>query len=844
MIQELSDRIWKNSVFHSQLDTLIGAWLQHELQITATMNLSDKDMARCIQAAAILSKSDDPMRQRAAYSIAACANDLRSEELPGLAGTLRLVLTGLGNFPAFTTSAVINDFRRLPMQSAVYEELRRATNAVSIGDETVVLTDFQARLWQLLTGGYRVAISAPTSAGKSFVLQQYLRGLVRAGKLEQACYIVPSRALIAQVTDAIVTWRQANGFVDVSVINVPMTAEVELPRKAIFVLTQERLQALMGSHPDFAPTLIISDEAQSIEEGSRGVLLQNVIDKLLARSPNAQLVFAGPNIKNLDAFAKIFGIDKVEEVQSRSPSVVQNLIVVNTRSPIRGRVSVQRLTADGRTDLGYMEIGKALPSTRERLVRIADRFGRQKPSIVYANRPSDAEGVALGLEELNRSTEPNERLLELSEFVKVAVHPEYDLAKCLLRGIGFHYGRIPALVRRGVESAFSDGDIRFLVTTSTLIQGVNFPAANLFVCKPKKGQSTDLEPAEFWNLAGRAGRLGKEFQGNIFLIDYDEWTTSPADKGNEIELKSFLTETLSTRLDEVEACALESNPQRETSDLADVEATFARLLADHMAGRLDQTLTRCDVEEGDRDRLRKALDVAQSRVSLPSETIEAAPTVSALRQQRLATYLKSEIKGGGIRRLEELIPRHPRDDAAWKTLSEIYRICHERILSVDVPKLHLRMAAISLSWMRGDPLPAIIEKNREYNKGDTISAVIRNTLNDIEQEVRFKYFRLATCYISVLAHCLKESGHTDYLSSLSSLPTYLEMGASDQTMISFIALGLSRHTAKELMEFTVEKEMDPATALKWLRQENFDSRIASPMVRQDIVRVLESAGAA
>ena len=249
-------------------------------------------------------------------------------------------------------------------------------------------------------------------------------------------------------------------------------------------------------------------------------------------------------------------------------------------------------------------------------------------------------------------------------------------------------------------------------------------------------------------------------------------------------------------------------------------------------------------QESDRNRLRKALDVAQSRVSLPSETIEAAPTVSALRQQGLATYLKSEIKGGGIRRLEELIPRHPRDDAAWKTLSEIYRICHEQILSVDVPRLHLRMAAISLSWMRGDPLPAIIEKNREYNKSDAISAVIRNTLNDIEQEVRFKYFRLSTCYISVLAHCLKESGYTEYLSSLSSLPTYLEMGASDQTMISFIALGLSRHTAKELMEFTVEKEMDPAAALKWLRQENFDSRIASPIVRQDIVRVLESAGAA
>jgi hypothetical protein len=752
-----------------------------------------------------------------------------------------MVLTGLGNFPALTTSEAVSAFHRLPMQSVIAEEVRRAQNTIEVGGERVVLTDFQRRLWGFLIAGRRVAISAPTSAGKSFVLQLFLRELARSGKLTSACYIVPSRALIAQVTDSIAAWRQAAGFVDVSIINVPLTGEVGLPQRAIYVLTQERLQAIMSTHPNFAPTLIISDEAQSIEEGARGVLLQNVIDKLLVRAPDAQLVFAGPNVKNLDAFSQIFGLETLEEVQSRSPSVIQNLIVVDTRSPIKGRLKVERFTPNSRTDLGILGIGKSIPSIKERLILISDRFGRNKPSIVYANRPSDAESIALGLAEIFEDSAPNERLTELAQFVKSAVHPEYDLARCLLHGVGFHYGRIPALVRRGVEAAFAAGDIRYLVTTSTLIQGVNFPAANLFLCQPKKGQ-TNFEPAEFWNLAGRAGRLGKEFQGNIFLIDYDTWATKPANESNEIELKSYLSATLSKRLDDVETCALQENPPLETSDLTDIEAAFARLLADYMRGRLDETLSRCNVPDAGRARLRSAMEVARGRVTLPADIIDAAPTVSALRQQRLATYLTSEIKGGGIPRLEQLIPRHPRDDDAWKALSEIYRICHQQILSLNAPKLHLRMAAISVSWMRGDPLPMIIEKNREYSSS-LVSSVIRDTLKDIEHEIRFKYFRLTGCYTSILACCLKEAGYTDYLSSLSSLPTFLEMGASDQTMISLISLGLSRLTARMLMDHTINKDMDPAMALRWLRGQNIEAIVASSIVREDISRALTNNAA-
>ncbi|MER9002100.1 hypothetical protein NKI15_00475 [Mesorhizobium sp. M0862] len=621
-----------------------------------------------------------------------------------------------------------------------------------------------------------------------------------------------------------------------AVVNVPLPDDVELPSRAIYVLTQERVHAILAAHPNFTPEVIICDEAQNIQDGSRGILLHGVVDRLIERNPDAQLIFAGPNIKNLNVFAETFGIPDVHEIHSLSPSVIQNMMVINTRSAVKGLIRVERILANGRQDIGQDNINRVTPTTTERLVWIAERFGREKPSIIYANRPVDAEKVAKGLAQVLPPPVASTKLMDLAEFVRVAVHAKYDLADCLEHGVGFHYGRIPALVRRGVEEAFAQGEIKFLVTTSTLIQGVNFPAANLFVCKPKKGNVTALTGAEFWNLAGRAGRLGKEFQGNVFLIDYDEWSNKPAEEANEIQVASFLESSLLNSIDMIEECALRE-PILESDGVADIESAFSRLLSDLVSGRLSQTLAKYDVSEADRVRLTAALSTARAKVSLPWSVLALSPTVSALRQQRLADYLHAEITGGGIERLEQLIPRNPRDGDSYKVLSDIYRTCHQQIWTLTAPKLHMRMAAISLSWMRGDPLPEIIEENHR-RIGGNLSSNIRTTLNDIEQEVRFKYLRLIICYIAILSHVLRQTNNDAYLKGISSLPSYMEMGASDQTMISFINIGLSRLTARTLTDELIDKNMGLAEVLTWLRAQNLDDIVTSEIIRSDIRRAL------
>jgi hypothetical protein len=85
----------------------------------------------------------------------------------------------------------------------------------------------------------------------------------------------------------------------------------------------------------------------------------------------------------------------------------------------------------------------------------------------------------------------------------------------------------PQIVRAKVEDLLRDKHLRFVCCTSTLLQGVNLPTKNIFVENPKRGPGQPMTAGDFWNLVGRAGRLAKEFQGNIFCINKANWDSDP-----------------------------------------------------------------------------------------------------------------------------------------------------------------------------------------------------------------------------------------------------------------------------------------------------------------------------
>ncbi|WP_419907622.1 helicase-related protein [Hoeflea sp.] len=139
---------------------------------------------------------------------------------------------------------------------------------------------------------------------------------------------------------------------------------------------------------------------------------------------------------------------------------------------------------------------------------VALALGKQTSgTLVYVNTANDAEIVASliydGLE--GEEFPEDEELADLSEFCEKMIHPKFQLVHLVKRGVAFHYGNMPSLLREEIERLFTSGKIRFLVSTSTLIEGVNLACRTIIIRGPKKGVGRVMSPQDFWNLAGRAG---------------------------------------------------------------------------------------------------------------------------------------------------------------------------------------------------------------------------------------------------------------------------------------------------------------------------------------------------
>jgi hypothetical protein len=79
------------------------------------------------------------------------------------------------------------------------------------------------------------------------------------------------------------------------------------------------------------------------------------------------------------------------------------------------------------------------------------------------------------------------------------------------------------------------------------------------------------------------------------------------------------------------------------------------------------------------------------------------------------------------------------------------------------------------------------------------------------------------CYIDLLREALTNTRNPQYIERIPALPLYLELGASSDTAVSLIGLGLSRTTAMLLNEIAPNKDMSRQEATDWLRRQNLNT---------------------
>lgn len=591
------------------------------------------------------------------------------------------------------------------------------------------------------------------------------------------------------------------------------------------MLTQERLERLLAASPEVRIDTVVVDEAQSIGESTRGVLLETVLDRILERRPNAQVVFSGPLISNPAHFADIFPLAKLSTVGTIRPAVTQNIVMLNTSTIPVSRVKVEVQSALGLQEVADVPLEIALHSDLDKITYLSTVFGKPGSSIVYAAGKADAEKIALKiagqLPELNPL--PSD-IADLISFVKRHVHKDYALVETLRKGVAFHYGHMPSLLRKELETHFKNRRIGFIVSTSTLLYGLNLPAKNIFLLKPRTGSSTPIDGPDFWNLAGRAGRMGKELEGNVFLIDYASWKSQPLTEGKHIPVFSALRAALVDRGDKLIAFLRDPNLASEVQE--DIEVAVGKLILDHRTGKLERTIDRYLNTSADRARMvYDEVSRVSTSIEIPTEVISQNFSVSVFRQLDLLKYFIARL---GEIPVEELMPAHPLSEFSYaqKNYRRAFRRIHTYLLKyAGTDRRHNLFSGLALRWMRGDGLPVLISSaiawNRKNQTGKSTARVIRETMEQVEQDLRFRYVKYFTCYNSLLSVALARVDKQSYVGAVPDVPLYLEMGGSSGVMINLMALGLSRTSAIALSEYVTDKEMGIDRLRGWLSRQNF-----------------------
>ena len=774
------------------------------------------------------------------------------------------ILDSLANIPAISL-AIRRRFlpgdleERLPIVARMEWTRRRLENSVTLADErTLQVNHFQRRLWSVLDADDWISFSAPTSAGKSFIITRWVIDLVRQNPQATVAYLVPTRALIAQVEGELRALVRAAELEQVNISSLPLARSVVPGRANLLVLTQERFHILSTALPDLGVDALIVDEAHKVGDGHRGVLLQQVIEHVGRTAPAAKVVFASPLTSNpailvADAPAG----RRTRAFTSNEVTVAQNLLWVAQVPRHPRQWTVQLCLPSEVVELGTVNLRSTPDGETKRLSYIAHALGeRRGGNIVYVNRAADAETVSLQLYDLRgeASESPDPRLAALIDIAQRTIHPDFLLATVLRRGVAFHYGNLPLLIRTEVERLFTEGIINYLVCTSTLIEGVNMSCRTIFVRGPTKGVGRPMGADDFWNLAGRAGRWGKEFQGNIVCVDANSARVWGEDGPPRVRQQYAIKRTADTvvaQADDLVAFVAAGTPRTQAVRRPDLEFVFAYLVSQQLRrGSIRDLPWVSRLDASAVDRVEGAILAATPDLLTPVTIIERNPGISPLAMDAL---LRRFARPG--RDPAGLLPVDP----ASQDAAEVYRDIFGRIagelnaaLGPAGPRSYA-LAILVTHWMRGFPVARLITDRIAYEAGraargrgrsgrrsaPALPAIIRQVLSDVEQIARFEAPRSLACYVDLLRLHLLSIERQNLIDSLpDDLNVKLELGVSRQTHISLIGLGLSRTSAVMIGEFLTNDELDEADALRWLSEGIWRQASLPTLVMAEIERVL------
>ena len=718
------------------------------------------------------------------------------------------------------------------------------------------------------SGDRSVVVSLPTSSGKTFIAE--FRILQALNQFEDeggwVAYLVPTRALVNQLTTRLrrdysylgTVVEKVSPALEVDGLEAGLLTELDQSRQfRILVTTPEKLDLMLRggweNKIERPLTLVVVDEAHGLAFENRGLKLELLLATINRECRYAQFLLLTPFIRNGAEIARWLSPDSNKSIDlgvDWAPNDRAVAIVRVNQGDRRGEFSLSlhtrhttRNTLDIPEQIGIGEsrpLGLAWSKVRNSRGKIAATTAQvlQKRGtvIVLAESPLATWRIADTFKvESNRRTFEDDELVHIQQFLIDEMGSDFPLASLLEYGIGVHHAGMSEDTRALVEWLAEHDRLGVLVATTTIAQGMNFPvsgvvfASHEYLLRRPPWRKV-IPPEDFWNIAGRAGRVDQGDLGIIALAartDTEEQAIEQFIDASVGELNSTLIEMVQVAVSTGQPMSLKSlSRQSGWSAFVQYLAHTYRQIGNHeqFATQVEQILRGTLGFQSLRKSHKGWADILVRSVYDYAETIKGQPlslvdatgfswesvnaTLGRLGQENLpADVWSPELFAGRrdeLRRMMGLLLQVPELQDSLKDVT--------RGTSPDGDKL----AQIICAWVQGRSL---IEMANEYFSAPGVEAVDEDATVSVSamtnccrsvfgRLTQTASWGLAALQTLTLGNAFDEMS-PDEQRSLRNLPARVYYGVNSDEAVALRMLGVPRTAAPALAKGLVLKTDEP-----------------------------------
>ncbi len=395
--------------------------------------------------------------------------------------------------------------------------------------------------------GRSVVIQMPTSAGKTRATEIIIRSAFLSGRAHLAVIVAPYRSLCHDIRGDLVTaFAGENVRLDEAsdAYQFDLALDALFAEDSVLIVTPEKLLYMLRRAPELAERigLVIYDEGHQFDGMTRGPTYELLLTSLRMSLPTeTQIVLISAVIGNApdvaawlvgdsDAVVGAEGLlpttksiafaswqdqrGRLEYVKPEDPAEREYFvprIIADIALPLRGRETAQRRFPEKTGG----DVGLFLGLHVVRNGSVAIFCGRKDSVTKICSRA--AEIVDRGVElEWPIETSDAAEVEKIRALCELELGAGASATRAAALGLFAHHADTPQGIRLAIEHAMKEGLAKFVICTSTLAQGVNFPLKYLIVTSTRQGREQILV-RDFHNLMGRAGRAGMHTEGSVIF---------------------------------------------------------------------------------------------------------------------------------------------------------------------------------------------------------------------------------------------------------------------------------------------------------------------------------------